>query len=101
MTETWLGVGESSVFSEVLPPNCSYLNSPRLTGRGGGIVIIFKDHLSCRRLSAYYSSFELSVFELNLFYSVLCAVVYRPPKYNKDFISDFSDFLAGIMPKYD
>ncbi len=101
VTETWLGVGESSVFSEVLPLNCSYLNSPQVTGKGWRNCNIFKDHLSCRRLSAYYSSFELSVFQLNLFYSVLCAVVYRPPKYNKDFINDFSDFLAGIMPKYD
>ncbi len=29
-----------------------------------------------------------------------CAVIYQPPKYNKDFINDFFDFLAGIMPKY-
>lgn len=28
-------------------------------------------------------------------------MVYRPPKYNKDFINDFSVFLAEIMPKYD
>lgn len=32
---------------------------------------------------------------------VLCAVVYRPPKYNKDFIHEFSEFLADIFPKYD
>ncbi len=42
VTETWIGVGESSVFSEVLPPNCTYFNSPRLTGRGGGVATIFK-----------------------------------------------------------
>lgn len=51
-------------------------------------------------LSDLYSSFELNMFELDRSHLVLCAVVYRP-KYNKDFISDFSDFLAGIMPKYD
>ncbi len=28
-------------------------------------------------------------------------MVYRPPKYNKDFLNDFSYFLAEIMPKYD
>ena len=32
---------------------------------------------------------------------MLCAVIYRPPKYNKDFLNDFSDLLAEIMPKYD
>ena len=28
-------------------------------------------------------------------------MVYLPPKYNRDFLSDFSVFLADIMPKYD
>lgn len=102
VTETWIGVGESIVFSEVVPLNCTYFNSPRLSGRGGGVAAIFKEHLNCRRLSAYsYSIFELSIFELNLSNPVLCAVVYRPPKYNKDFIEEFSVFLAEIMPKYD
>lgn len=63
VTETWIGVGESSVFSEVLPLNCTYFNSPRLTGRGGGVATIFKEHLNCRRLPSYsYSGFELSIF---------------------------------------
>lgn len=44
-----------------------------------------------------FSSFELSLFELGSSHNVLCAVVYPPsPKYNKDFINDFSDFLAEI-----
>lgn len=28
-------------------------------------------------------------------------VIYRPPKHNKDFISDFARFLTEIPPKYD
>jgi len=48
-----------------------------------------------------YSSFELNVFEFDLNHPVLCTVVYRPPTYNKDFIDDFSDFLASVMIKYD
>lgn len=31
---------------------------------------------------------------------MFCAMVYLPPKYNKDFVNDFSDFLPEIMPKY-
>lgn len=34
-------------------------------------------------------------------HTVLCAVVCRPPKYNKDFLNYFSDFWVEIMPKYD
>lgn len=32
---------------------------------------------------------------------MLCAVIYRPPKYNKDFVNDISDFLAKMTPQYD
>lgn len=91
-------------FSEVLPLNCTYFNSPRSTGRGRGVTTFFKKQLNCQQLSLYsYSSSELNIFELVRLHPMLCAVIYRPcpPKYNKDFINDFSDFLAGIMPKYD
>lgn len=47
------------------------------------------------------SSFELQLFETNLPVIVLCVVVYRPPKFNNDFIQDFADFVAGIALKYD
>ncbi|KAK7916761.1 hypothetical protein WMY93_012522 [Mugilogobius chulae] len=46
--------------------------------------------------SKHFSSFELQLFEIKLPVLVLCALVYRPPKFNKNFISDFSDFLAGL-----
>ncbi len=32
---------------------------------------------------------------------VLCALVYRPPKFNKDFIQQFSEFLANIVSRCD
>ncbi len=98
MTETWLRVGESSVFSELLPNDCCYLNSLRTSGRGGGIAIIYKNAYKCKQLllPSSFSSFELSLFELGRSLKMLGAVVYRPPRYNKD----FSAFLAYIMPKY-
>lgn len=37
-------------------------------------------------------------------YAVLCAVVYQSPKYNKDYVYDFSDFLtwgAGVVVLFD
>ena len=63
---------------------------------------MFKDSFKCRRLPAdAYSSFELQLFVMELACPVLCAVVYRPPKYNKDFFQEFSEFLADFLPKYD
>ena len=69
------------------PNSCRLIDSPRTTGRGGGVAIVFKNSLKCKQLSAFhYSSFELMVFELEPPQPVLCAVVYRPLKYNKDFL---------------
>lgn len=45
--------------------------------------------------------FEFFLFELGLSRVSLCPVIYRPPKYNKNFISDFSEFLAEFFSKYD
>ena len=60
-------------------------------------------HFKCRHicLQSSFTSFELCLFELGRSRVVLCAVIYRPPKYNKAFINDFSEFLAEIPPKYD
>uniref|UniRef100_A0A3P9MP71 Reverse transcriptase domain-containing protein n=1 Tax=Oryzias latipes TaxID=8090 RepID=A0A3P9MP71_ORYLA len=103
LTETWLNVGESSAFSELLPPDCDYFNSPRTSGRGGGIATIYKSTYKCLppSLLVSLSSFELELFELGCSPPVLCAVVYRPPKYNKDFLNEFSGLLAEILLKYD
>lgn len=57
-------------------------------------------------LSANRSAFDppsevQCLFELGVSHVVLCGVIHQPPKYNKDFISDFSEFLAEFLPKYD
>ncbi|XP_055020382.1 uncharacterized protein LOC129411985 [Boleophthalmus pectinirostris] len=102
LTETWLQVGESSPFSELVPPNCYYLNCPRMSGRGGGLATIYKSSYVCRQVPIDpFSSFELQTFTLSLDTPVLCALVYRPPKFNKDFIQDFSDLLTGLLLRYD
>jgi len=103
LTETWVHAGEYTPFSELLPPDCTFFSSPSATGRGGGLASVFRASLQCRLLYLVtsYASFELQLFELNPASPVLCTVVYRPPKCNKDFINYFSDFLSGIMVKYD
>uniref|UniRef100_A0A8C5AN71 Reverse transcriptase domain-containing protein n=1 Tax=Gadus morhua TaxID=8049 RepID=A0A8C5AN71_GADMO len=104
ISETWLSAGESGVFSDLLPDECSYFNSPRSSGRGrgGGIATVYKSDFKCKQISRLSpASFELSLFELGHSHTVLCAVIYRPPKYNKDFLMDFSVFLSDIMPNYD
>ncbi|XP_014865742.1 PREDICTED: uncharacterized protein LOC106931877 isoform X2 [Poecilia mexicana] len=103
VTETWLSVGESSALSELLPADCSYFNSPRASGRGGGTATVYKQDYKCKQcfLQTSFPNFEFTSFEMRHVNPVFCAVVYRPPKYNKDFISDFSDFLSGIITNYE
>jgi len=102
MCETWLQVGECAPFSELTPPDCSFLNTPRSTGRGGGLASVFKSSLNCRQVQTNsFSSFELQTFVLNADVPVLCALVYRPPKFNKSFIDDFTDFVAELTITYD
>lgn len=103
MTETWISAGEYSALNELLPAGCNYFNSPRASGRGGGTATVFRNDFKCkqRSVSSSISSFEVTLFEVGRSDPVLCAVIYRPPKYNKDFVNDFSDFLAGLMPNYD
>lgn len=43
ITETWKKPGELSPLSELVPHGCTFLNSPRLSGRGGGLLTVFKD----------------------------------------------------------
>ena len=102
LTETWLHIGESTAFYELLPPDCTFFSSPRTTGKGGGVATVFKSIFQCRQsVTVTYSSFELQLFELNASGGVLCAVVYRSPKFNKDFMQEISEFIAGISMDYD
>ena len=102
LCETWLSPGDNMPFSELSPPDCNFFNSPRASGRGGGLATIYKSQFHCRQIQhSGFASFELQLFELILSSPVLCAAVYRPPKLNKDFLNDFADFLSEVMVKYD
>lgn len=102
LTETWIRPGESVSLSEFLPPECAFVSTPRTSGRGGGLVTVFKKKFRVRQLpSAIFSSFEVQLLELVGSSPTLCAVVYRPPKFNKDFICEFADFLGNLFVRYD
>lgn len=59
---------------------------------------MFNNSFKCRLLpSGLYSSFEVQLFMMEFVSPVLCALVYRPPKYNKVFIEEFSEFLADYL----
>lgn len=43
LTETRINGCESSAFSELLPLNSTFINTPRTTGQGGGIVVVLRN----------------------------------------------------------
>lgn len=103
LTETWLHAGDYTPFSELIPPQCDFFSSPRTTGKGCGVASVFKSIFHCKEiLFDSCSSFKLQAFETNFPMTVLYyAVLYCSPKFNKDFIQDFSGFVAEIAFKYD
>ncbi len=99
---TWLNAGELGPLSEVCPTGYTFFNTTRSVGRGGGLATIFRNNLKCRLLaSELFSSFEVQLFQMDGCNPLLFILVYRPPKYNKDFISEFSDFLSSVVPNAD
>lgn len=103
VTETWIGVDEFSTLIELSPLHCALFNSPRTLGHGGGTAAVYKNDFKCKQCAvcSSFSSFEVILFEVRRADLLLCAVVYRPTKYHKNFLNDFSDFLTWIMPLYD
>lgn len=86
----------------MVPPDCDFFRSPRTTGRGGGLASVFTRKFACKHLkSNTFTSFEVLLMQIQVRTPVLCVVVYWPPKTNKNFIAEFTEFLGGLMLKYD
>lgn len=98
LTETWQRNMEYYYLNELCPMDCNFISTPRLTGRGGGLAVVFKRHFICQSVSAdTYSSFELQMIKVGRSNSFYCILVYRPPGPAASFLIDFSDFLSSII----
>lgn len=94
--------GEQMALGDLTPLACNFLNSPRTSGRGGGVATVFKNSFKCKRLPMdTYSSCEAQLLKIEMMIPVFCVLVYRTPKFNKDFIQQFSDFLSGLVSRGD
>ncbi len=95
-------MGDLSPFSDLVPSNCTFINCPRTTGMGGGLASVFKSSFGCQSVKTEtFSSFEVQMFYLKKDKNLLIAVVYCPPKPNKDFTNEFANFLGGIVTQFD
>ncbi|KAG5279226.1 hypothetical protein AALO_G00075460, partial [Alosa alosa] len=48
ITESWLSGDDIIALGDLCPAHCSFLNSPRVSGRGGGLITVFKNSFKCR-----------------------------------------------------
>lgn len=64
--ETWLKTGELDSLSDITPVDCDYLNSPRVSGCGGGLLSVFNKRFKCGLISGIhqYSTFEIQLFSI-------------------------------------
>lgn len=91
-----------SLLNEASPPTFSYLQKLRLSGRVGGVAVIYNVNYICTPVSfGEFSSFEYLAFCLNKRQPTLFILVYRHPKPNGSFITEFSDLISLVMPKND
>lgn len=102
LTECWLSSTASTVLIEASPPDYSFLFSARQDRTGGGLAVIFSNQFSCTACSlGNYTSFEYLAILVGSHQRILTLLIYRPPRYNPIFLTEFSEFLSFTLIKYD
>ena len=97
ITETWHNHLDYFSLNQATPPGYTYIDQPRPTGKGGGAASIHKKDLKIITISTPpVHSFEKIAFKLPGPAPLVIAVIYRPPKPNPSFLSDFSDLVAQL-----
>jgi len=104
LTETWLSSDSpSSVLDSLTPPGYSIIHKPRLSGRGGGLAVIFR---SCFSISegtlSSFNSFESLCFALSLPNKNFTFLgVYRSSSCSlSEFFADFTSLLSDLCSKF-
>lgn len=88
LTETWLDETGSKELIEASPSDFSFSHFTRSNKKGGGVVAIFADILSCKIiLFGSYSTFEYLALVMKSANPCLVLTVYHPPRLKKGLIS--------------
>uniref|UniRef100_A0AAY4DRN7 Reverse transcriptase domain-containing protein n=1 Tax=Denticeps clupeoides TaxID=299321 RepID=A0AAY4DRN7_9TELE len=109
LTETWLKQNEFVALNESSPPGYSYVHQPRLTGRGGGVAVIYKDNLGITHKPRQgLNSFEILYTNITHVVSqnknpkcIPLIIIYRPPGPYSEFLSEFTDFVSNLVVSVD
>ncbi len=102
LTETWQMPDDFIELNLLTPPGYSYLTKPRLTGRGGGLAVVFKNNYKMTKYDVLnVSSFECLSFKLAGPAPILILLIYRPPKHNSSFLSELTELLTLACAQHD
>ena len=98
VTETWQQNMEFIHLNELCPVDCSFIGTPRLSGRGGGLAVVWNNRFSCQLVNTEpFTTFELQLTKVGRLKPFYCVLIYRPPGPAGQFLSEFTDFLASII----
>ncbi|XP_069050220.1 uncharacterized protein [Lepisosteus oculatus] len=101
LTETWHKQNDGLLFNQLVPPGYGLFDLPRISGRGGGIIVIYNLFYSLSPITIPPpSSFECLVLNVSIPQSTIIATVYRPPKPSGVFLGEFADFLSFLSLKF-
>lgn len=102
LTETWHNQSDGLLFNDLTPTGYGLFDSPRSSGRGGGIIVLFKQDITFRPVVIpHFKSFECLALSISAPSSIVIATVYRPPKPNAAFLSEFADLLSMLCLKFE
>ncbi|XP_075868585.1 uncharacterized protein LOC142879305 isoform X3 [Nelusetta ayraudi] len=97
LTETWHKPLDYFSLNQTTPPGFTYIEKARPNGRGGGIAAVHRTDIKTIPVSIpAVPSFEHITFQLSGPTPLVTAVIYRRPKPNPSFLTDFSNFLTEL-----
>lgn len=83
LCETWHHSNDCCSLNLASPPGYTYINRPRLKGKGGGLAILYKSDLPVSVITKpVMSSFECLAMKINGNTPVLLILIYCPPEVN-------------------
>ncbi len=102
LTETWHKESDGLLFNELTPVGYGLFDLPCSSGRGGGIIVLHNQHYNvCPVVVPKFDSFGCLALSVSAPLFTAVATVYRPPKTNTDFLSEFSDILSFLCLKFE
>ncbi len=83
LTELWHKQNDGLLFNQITPEGYGLFDLPRLTGRGGGIIVVYNLQFNISAVCVpQFTSFECLVLSISAPKAITIAIVYRPPKPN-------------------